>query len=34
MADSVKNADRHVVDVGAGPGGLTAAMVLAHRIEI
>ena len=34
MADSVKNADRHVVVVGAGPGGLTAAMVLAHRIEI
>ncbi|MDG2486286.1 MAG: FAD-dependent oxidoreductase [Roseibacillus sp.] len=31
MADSIKNADRHVVVVGAGPGGLTAAMILAHR---
>ena len=28
---SRKNADRHIVVVGAGPGGLTAAMILAHR---
>ena len=26
-----KNADRHIVVVGAGPGGLTSAMILAHR---
>jgi phytoene desaturase len=31
MADSLKNGDRHVVVVGAGPGGITAAMILAHR---
>ncbi len=23
--------DRHIAIVGAGPGGLTAAMILAHR---
>ena len=26
-----KQADRHIVVVGAGPGGLTSAMILAHR---
>ena len=31
MADSRRNSDRHIVVVGAGPGGLTAAMILAHR---
>ena len=27
----LKNNSRHVVVVGAGPGGLTCAMILAHR---
>ena len=27
----LKNKSRHVVVVGAGPGGLTSAMILAHR---
>ncbi|HJM63404.1 MAG: phytoene desaturase family protein [Roseibacillus sp.] len=31
MTASRKNADRHIVVVGAGPGGLTSAMILAHR---
>ncbi|MDX9972308.1 MAG: NAD(P)-binding protein, partial [FCB group bacterium] len=27
----MKSSQKHVVIVGAGPGGLTAAMILAHR---
>ena len=27
----LKNNSRHIVVVGAGPGGLTSAMILAHR---
>jgi phytoene desaturase len=31
MPDTLSPSDRHIVVVGAGPGGLTAAMILAYR---